>query len=245
MRIAYWILAALICAAGSPGQTPVTGGLTGTVTTRSGAGIPHATVRLTHSATSQTQTITTTSTGAFSFSSSLPEATKCASRRPASRLPACRRSRSTPPSSRSSTPLSKRAKPLNPYVAAAASPRPQPPTAPSSTHARSLPSPTTRNFTQIVSMTSGSAADVNSAGTLGRGTRSVNVNGNTSAGGYTLDGAFAPSAVPNPDTISVLKVQLSVRHESTAPRCRAPRSLPRAATTQIHGDVWSLSERHP
>src|SRR6478609_5046469 len=68
MRIAYWILAALICAPGSLGQTPDTGGLTGTVTTRSGAGIPHATVCLTHSATSQTQTITTTGAGAFSFS---------------------------------------------------------------------------------------------------------------------------------------------------------------------------------
>src|SRR5208337_1078260 len=59
---------------------------------------------------------------------------------------------------------------------------------------------TTRNFTQVLSMSSGSAADVNNAGTLGRGTRSLNVNGNTSAGAYSLDGSFAPSAVPNPDT---------------------------------------------
>jgi len=35
---------------------------------------------------------------------------------------------------------------------------------------------TTRNFTQVLSMSSGSAADVNNAGTLGRGTRNVNVN---------------------------------------------------------------------
>ena len=58
-------------------------------------------------------------------------------------------------------------------------------------------------------MSSGSAADVNNAGTLGRGTRGVNVNGNTSAGAYTLDGAYAPSAVPNPDTISELKIHTS------------------------------------
>lgn len=58
---------------------------------------------------------------------------------------------------------------------------------------------TTRNFTQMLSMSSGSAADVNNAGTLGRGTRNVNVNGNTSAGAYSLDGAASPSAVPNPD----------------------------------------------
>ena len=49
-------------------------------------------------------------------------------------------------------------------------------------------------------MASGSAADVNNAGTLGRGTRGINVNGNTNAGAYTLDGANAPSAVPNPPT---------------------------------------------
>jgi len=48
MRIAYGILAALICAPGWSGQTPAAGGLTGTVTTRSGAGIPHATA---HAAT--------------------------------------------------------------------------------------------------------------------------------------------------------------------------------------------------
>ena len=47
----------------------------------------------------------------------------------------------------------------------------------------------TRNFTQVLSMSSGSVASVNNAGTLGRGTPSVNVNGNTTAGGYTVDGA--------------------------------------------------------
>ncbi|MDE3168315.1 MAG: carboxypeptidase regulatory-like domain-containing protein, partial [Acidobacteriota bacterium] len=64
----------------------------------------------------------------------------------------------------------------------------------------------TRNFTQVLSMTSGSVASPNNAGTLGRGTPSVNVNGNTSAGGYTVDGAWAPSTVPNPDAISEFKI---------------------------------------
>ena len=55
---------------------------------------------------------------------------------------------------------------------------------------RSPPVPlNTRNFTQVLSMSSGSVASVNNAGTLGRGTPSVNVNGNTTAGGYTVDGA--------------------------------------------------------
>ena len=67
----------------------------------------------------------------------------------------------------------------------------------------------TRNFTQVLSMSSGSVASVNNAGTLGRGTPSVNVNGNTTAGGYTVDGAYAPSTVPNPDAISEFKIQTS------------------------------------
>src|SRR5258708_17891657 len=48
---------------------------------------------------------------------------------------------------------------------------------------------TTRNTTQVMSMSSGSASDVNNAGTLGRGTLTFNVNGNTTAGTYTVDGA--------------------------------------------------------
>ena len=39
--------------------------------------------------------------------------------------------------------------------------------------------------------------------------RSVNVNGNTTSGGYTVDGAWAPSTVPNPDAISEFKIQTS------------------------------------
>ena len=35
------------------------------------------------------------------------------------------------------------------------------------------------------------------------------MNGNTTAGGYTVDGAYAPSTVPNPDAISEFKIQTS------------------------------------
>lgn len=47
----------------------------------------------------------------------------------------------------------------------------------------------TRNFTQVLSMSSRSVPSVNNAGTPGRSAPRVNVNGNTTAGGYTLDGA--------------------------------------------------------
>ena len=68
---------------------------------------------------------------------------------------------------------------------------------------------TTRNFAQVLSMSSGTAADVNNAGTLGRGTSTVNVNGSTAAGSYTIEGAYAPSTVPNPDAIAEFKIQTS------------------------------------
>ena len=99
---------------------------------------------------------------------------------------------------------------------------------------------TTRNFTQIVSMSSGSASDVNNAGSLGRGTRSVNVNGNTSAGGYTLDGAFAPSAVPNPDTISVLKVQNSQYDAVYGAQVPSTALITKSGENEFHGDAWEF-----
>src|SRR5260370_6369666 len=53
---------------------------------------------------------------------------------------------------------------------------------------------TTRNFTQVMSMSSGSAAAVNNAGLLGARSQSANVNGNTDTNRYTADGAA--SATP-------------------------------------------------
>jgi hypothetical protein len=99
---------------------------------------------------------------------------------------------------------------------------------------------TTRNFTQILSMASGSAADVNNAGTLGRGTRSVNVNGNTSAGAYTLDGAFAPSAVPNPDTISELKIQTSQYDAVYGAQVPSTALITKSGEHEYHGDAWEF-----
>ena len=99
---------------------------------------------------------------------------------------------------------------------------------------------TTRNFTQILSMASGSAADVNNAGTLGRGTRSVNVNGNTSAGSYTLDGAVAPSAVPNPDTISELKIQTSQYDAVYGAQVPSTALITKSGEHEFHGDAWEF-----
>ena len=89
-------------------------------------------------------------------------------------------------------------------------------------------------------MSSGSVSDVNNAGTLGRGTRSVNVNGNTSAGSYTLDGAYAPSAVPNPDTVSELKVQTSQYDAVYGAGVRSTALITKSGENEFHGNLWEF-----
>lgn len=98
----------------------------------------------------------------------------------------------------------------------------------------------TRNFTQVLSMSSGSAADVNNAGTLGRGTQSVNVNGNTTAGGYTIDGAWAPSTVPNPDAISEFKIQTSQYDAVYGAMVPNTNLLTKGGENDIHGSLWEF-----
>lgn len=98
----------------------------------------------------------------------------------------------------------------------------------------------TRNFTQVLSMSSGSVASVNNAGTLGRGTPSVNVNGNTTAGGYTVDGAYAPSTVPNPDAISEFKIQTSQNDAMFGAMVPNTNLMTKHGENGFHGDVWEF-----
>lgn len=98
----------------------------------------------------------------------------------------------------------------------------------------------TRNFTQVLSMSSGSVASVNNAGTLGRGTPSVNVNGNTTAGGYTVDGAYAPSTVPNPDAISEFKIQTSQNDAMFGAMVPNTNLMTKRGENTFHGNVWEF-----
>jgi hypothetical protein len=98
----------------------------------------------------------------------------------------------------------------------------------------------TRNFTQVLSMSSGSAADVNNAGTLGRGTSSVNVNGNSTAGGYTIDGAHSPSTVPNPDSISEFKIQTSQYDAMFGAMVPNTNLVTRRGENEFHGNLWEF-----
>ncbi|MCC6265065.1 MAG: TonB-dependent receptor [Bryobacterales bacterium] len=98
----------------------------------------------------------------------------------------------------------------------------------------------TRNFTQVLSMSSGSAASVNNAGTLGRGSSNVNVNGNLTSGSYTIDGAYSPSTVPNPDSISEFKIQTSQYDAGFGAMTPSTNLVTRAGQNEIHGTLWEF-----
>jgi hypothetical protein len=101
---------------------------------------------------------------------------------------------------------------------------------------------TTRNTTQVMSMSSGSASDVNNAGMLGRGTQTFNVNGNTTAGTYTVDGAIAGTAgaVPNPDTIAEFKIQTSQYDSVYGADVPNTNLITMSGTNDFHGDLWEF-----
>jgi hypothetical protein len=99
---------------------------------------------------------------------------------------------------------------------------------------------TTRNFAQVLSMSSGTAADVNNAGTLGRGTSTVNVNGSTAAGSYTIEGAYPPSTVPNPDAIAEFKIQTSQYDAGYGALVPSTTVITRGGESQYHGTAWEF-----
>jgi Carboxypeptidase regulatory-like domain len=99
---------------------------------------------------------------------------------------------------------------------------------------------TTRNFTQVLSMSSGSAANVNNAGLLGNGSQDVNVNGSIAVGLYTVDGAASASTVPNPDTITEFKIQTSQYDAGYGARVPNTNLVTRSGENDFHGDAWEF-----
>ena len=165
------------------GQSATTGALAGAVTDPAGAALPHVTVTLANSATMATLTAVTSVRRPTSSPCSLPAPTTWSLPLPASRPRACRPvavAVGEAPTLDAALERGEAAEPVpcqcNITITTSSTS-----TSVDSKTITAVPL-TTRNFTQILSMASGSAADVNNAGTLGRGTRSVNVNGNTSAG---------------------------------------------------------------
>jgi hypothetical protein len=232
----------LLCAGSAFGQSATAGGLAGTVADRSSNGLPGATVTLIHPATNQTHTATTSASGGYNFSLLAPgtyDVLFAAAGFKTARMASIVVTVSEAPTLDASLEAGETAEPVacrcNLSVSASATG--------SAVNSRTITAVplTTRNITQVLSMTSGSASDVNNAGTLGRGTRTMNVNGNTSAGAYSLDGAYAPSAVPNPDTISELKVQTSQYDAVFGAQVPSTALMTRSGENEFHGGLWEFN----
>ena len=236
-----WLLVAVLFAIVSYSQSATTGALTGGVSDSAGAALPQVTVTLANLATLATQTVVTRADGAYSFSmlpSGAYEVQFAAAGFKTARMSSVVVNVGEAPTLDAAMERGEAAEavPCQCRITVTTS---STSTSVSSKTITAVPL-TTRNFTQILSMASGSAADVNNAGTLGRGTRSVNVNGNTSAGSYTLDGAVAPSAVPNPDTISELKIQTSQYDAVYGAQVPSTALITKSGEHEFHGDAWEF-----
>ncbi|HWC95755.1 MAG TPA: TonB-dependent receptor [Candidatus Sulfopaludibacter sp.] len=237
----FWTALLLGCPSPIWCQTSTTGALAGTVRNSAGDALPGVNVTLTDSATSQTQSAATGADGAYRFGMLAPgayEARFAAPRFKTARLMPVTVNVSETPN------LETILEPGDSSDVTECRCRLRTVTSSSGdlVDAKAITAVplTTRNFTQVLSMSSGSAADVNNAGTLGRGTRSVNVNGNTSAGAYSLDGAFAPSAVPNPDTISELKIHTSQYDAIYGAQVPSTALITKSGEKDFHGDAWEF-----
>jgi Carboxypeptidase regulatory-like domain/TonB dependent receptor len=223
------------------GQSATTGALSGTVTGSDGARLPNTNVAITNPATNRTQTTTTAPDGSYAFSLLMPGAYSvmfAAQGFKPAQAPQVTINIAEAPTLDATLDPGDASAPVHCHCSFSVT------SSATSTivDAKTITAVplTTRNFTQVLSMASGSAADVNNAGTLGRGTRGVNVNGNTSASAYSLDGAYAPSAVPNPDTISELKIQTSQYDAVYGAQVPSTALITKSGENEFHGDVWEF-----
>jgi len=230
----------MVCVSFVCAQSDSTGALGGTITGVRGA-VPGATVALTNNATNQTLTMVSGESGSYRFSLLPPGTYRVSFSAPGfktSQVPSIAINVSEAPT------LDASLEPGNTRERVECNCRLSLSGSSSGTlvdHKTITGVPlTTRNFAQVLSMSSGTAADVNNAGTLGRGTQTVNVNGSTTAGSYTIDGAWAPSTVPNPDTIAEFKIQTSqydAGHGAMAPSTNV---ITRGGESQYHGTAWEF-----
>jgi hypothetical protein len=237
-----FIVTILSYASRSWAQSSTTGGLTGAVTDSTGAAVPTATVTLVNLATNQSQTTTTDASGGYGFSLL-----------PAGAYGVNFSAQGFKTSHLASVAVNvSEAQVLDAQLEAGESAQQVvclcrvSQTATSSTGTlvdnktiTAVPL-TTRNFTQVLSMSSGSAASVNDAGLLGAGSQNVNVNGNTAAGPFTVDGAASASTVPNPDTISEFKIQTSQYDAGYGAKVPNTNLVTQSGENEIHGDAWEF-----
>ncbi len=243
-RLLNWVLPAiLIVASGSPlwSQSASTGALEGTVRDAAANGLPDAAVVLLNRAIDQTQTAVADENGGYRFSLLPPGVYEVTFRSPGfktSRMSQVAVNVSEVPILDATLEPGNEGEIVECHCSVSTA-APSTGTLVDQKTITAVPL-NTRNFTQVLSMSSGSAADVNNAGTLGRGTMSVNVNGNTTAGAYTIDGAYAPSTVPNPDTISEFKIQTSQYDAMFGAMVPNTNLITKRGENEFHGDLWEF-----
>jgi hypothetical protein len=223
-------------------QSSTTGGLTGTVTDSTGAAVPSATVTLVSLATNQTQTTTTDANGGYGFSL-LPTGSYglnfSAQGFKTSQLASVAVNVSEVPVLDAQLEAGDSTQQVVCQCHVSQTATSSTGTLVDSKTITAVPL-TTRNFTQVMSMSSGSAASVNDAGLLGAGSQNVNVNGNTAAGTFTVDGAASASTIPNPDTISEFKIQTSQYDAGYGARVPNTNLVTQSGENAFHGDAWEF-----
>ncbi len=221
-------------------QSDSTGALGGTIT-GGGGPVPGVTVVLTNSATNQALTMVSGENGSYRFSLLVPGTYRISFSAPGfktAQVPSIAVGVSEAPT------LDATLQPGNPRQRVACNCRLSLSASSSGTlvdHKTITGVPlTTRNFAQVLSMSSGTAADVNNAGTLGRGNSTVNVNGSTTAISYTIEGAYPPTTVPNPDGIAEFKIQTSQYDAGYGALVPGTTVITRGGENLFHGTAWEF-----
>jgi len=116
---------------------------------------------------------------------------------------------------------------------------------------------TTRNYTQVLSLSPGVVANVTNAATLGKNSEDVYVNGsNNVSNNYQMDGAdinnlgtgradswlgYGGISIPNPDALEEFKIQTTLYDAGYGRGTGANVNVvTKSGTDQFHGDVWEF-----
>jgi len=253
-----------LCAGGAAAQSAGTGALTGTVTDPSGRAVPKATVTLTNIGTSQERTATTGSDGTYSFSLLPPGNYRVkfvADGFKTAEVVSVTINVTETPALNQSLEIGTLAETVTVEGGATEALQTE-----SSTLGTTVTNSTiealplsSRNYTQILSLSSGTTASVNNASIMGRGTNNMSVNGNSAgSNNFQMDGvgvnnilAYGPAAgpidaniftgigIPSPDAIAEFKVQTSTYDASYG---RNPGGnvnvVTKSGTNSFHGSAF-------
>ncbi|HTR25574.1 MAG TPA: carboxypeptidase-like regulatory domain-containing protein [Terriglobales bacterium] len=261
MRISILIVVALLLVCGLQAQTAGTGALGGRVKDSTGAFVAGATVTLTNVATGQTRTVITGQEGLYTFPLLLPGQYNLAIEAPGfkklveSSITINVTDNSTLDASlqvgvaSESVTVTGGAEAIQTTTSTVG-------TLLSSEQVVDLPL-STRNYTNLLALSSGASAAVNNASNLGKGAEIISVNGasefqnnyqmdgasvNNSTTNSTLEtGANGSFGIPNPDSIQEFKIQTSTYDASYGRNSGANVNLvTKSGTNEFHGSAFEF-----